>query len=366
MIRKNESVDRFFLTINIILLVIGFTIFLSASLGILANDSAQFSSIVFKQVFFGIILGLVACFIFSRINYKILKKYSLAIFIFSAILTILVFIPHIGATINGARRWIILWGFSFQPTSVLSFGFIVYWATWLSYAKEKVSELKYGILPLIAMLSLTGILLLLEPDTDSFIVLGMTGVAMLWFAGGKLRHVIYLGIAAIVCVAILALARPYVMSRLKSFIDPSANSQTSGYQLQQSSIAIGSGEMFGKGLGQSIQKYKFLPESISDSVFAVLGEELGFIGSVGVIILFLIFIFRGLRIAISAPDSFGGLLVSGIVILITVQSFTNIASILGIIPFSGIPLAFFSQGGTSMLVMLAEIGIVLNVSRFSK
>ncbi len=153
------------------------------------------------------------------------------------------------------------------------------------------------------------------------------------------------------------------MSRIETYINPGANSQTSGYQVQQSLIAVGSGQVFGRGLGQSIQKYKFLPESISDSIFAVLGEELGFVGCLAVIVLFLFFIFRGFRIAVKAPDNFGGLLVSGIITLIAFQSFINIASVLGVIPFSGIPLAFFSQGGTSMLFMLAQIGIVLNISK---
>jgi cell division protein FtsW len=156
------------------------------------------------------------------------------------------------------------------------------------------------------------------------------------------------------------------MSRLQTYINPSANSQTSGYQIQQSLIAVGSGQVFGKGLGQSIQKYKFLPESISDTIFAVLAEEGGFVGSVVVIFLFLFFVFRGFRIAIRSPDTFGGLLVVGIVILTILQSFTNIASVLGIIPFSGLPLAFFSQGGTAMLMVLVQIGIVLNVSKFGK
>ncbi len=226
--------------------------------------------------------------------------------------------------------------------------------------------MKYGLLPLILILAAIGLLLLSEPDTDSFIIIGLTGMIMLLLAGGKVKHFFMLGAIAVACVVVLAFVRPYLMSRIKSFINPSAHSLTSGYQLQQSLIAIGSGEFFGRGLGQSIQKYKFLPESISDSIFAVLGEELGFVGSVIAIGLFLFFIFRGFRISIRAPDSFSGLLVAGIVILITIQSFTNIASILGIIPFSGIPLAFFSQGGTSMLIMLLEIGIILNISKFAK
>ncbi len=365
--RKNEGVDKLFLFSVIALLIIGFTTFMSASMGILASNSAQFSSITFKQSFFGIILGLVACFIFSRVPYKSLKKYSLVIFIFSLLITALVFVPGIGSSLNTfAKRWIVVGTFTFQPVALLNIGFIIYWAAWLSYVKDKVSEIKYGLLPLLGLIAVIGGLLLSQPDNDSFVVICVTGVTMFLVAGGKFKHVLLIGALGVVCLAILAFTRPYVMSRIETFINPGTNSQTSGYQVQQSLIAIGSGQFFGRGLGQSIQKYKFLPESISDSIFAVLGEELGFVGCVSVIGLFLFFVFRSFRIAIQAPDAFGGLLVVGIVILIAIQSFINIASTLGIIPFSGIPLAFFSQGGTSMLTMLAQIGIVLNISKTSK
>jgi cell division protein FtsW len=361
-----DGVDKIFLSLIISLLIIGFAVFLSASMGIFAKDSAQFTSIAFKQGFFGIVLGLVTCFIFSKINYKFFKKYSLSIFILSLLACAAIFIPNVGVVLNGAKRWIIIFGLSFQPVALLNIGFIMYWAAWLSSVKEKVAEIKYGLVPLLVILTIIGVLLLKQPDTDSFFIICATGIAMFLIAGGRFKHVLLLGLVGIVCLAVLAFSRPYVMSRIETFINPSANSLTSGYQLQQSLIAIGSGQFSGRGFGQSVQKYKFLPESISDSIFAVLGEEIGFVGCIIIIALFLAFIFRGFRIAIKSPDIFGGLLVMGIVILISLQSFVNIASTLGIIPFSGVPLAFFSQGGTSMLAMLAQMGIVLNVSRFGK
>ena len=248
----------------------------------------------------------------------------------------------------------------------MNIGIIIFWSAWLSSVKDRVSTFKYGFLPLIIVSVLIGGLLLTQPDTDSFIVLCTTCVGMFLIAGGKKRYIAVLAVMGIICVAILAFTRPYVMARIETFVHPKDNSQTSGYQIQQSLIAIGAGQVFGKGLGQSIQKYKFLPESISDTIFAVVAEEGGFILCVFIIALFLFFVFRGFRIAIRSPDTFGGLLVAGIVILTILQSFTNIASVLGIIPFSGLPLAFFSQGGTAMLLLLAEIGIVLNVSKFGK
>jgi len=362
---NEKSIDKVFLGTVIALLVIGFVIFISASMGILAKDSAQFNSIVSKQIFFGIIFGLISCFIFSKINYKIYKKYSLFIFIVSIIFASLVFIPSLGTNLNTfANRWISLFGFTFQPVAVLNIGFIISWSAWLSAIREKVATFKLGFLPLIILISITGGLLLSQPDTDSFVILCVTFIVMFIVSGGKKRYVAILGILGIVCLAVLAFTRPYVMSRIETYIHPGDNSQTSSYQIQQSLIAVGSGQVFGKGLGQSIQKYKFLPESISDTIFAVLAEEGGFVYCVLVIAIFLFFVLRGFRIAIRSPDTFGGLLVVGIVILTILQSFTNIASVLGIIPFSGLPLAFFSQGGTAMLLVLTQVGIVLNVSKF--
>lgn len=364
---NNKSIDKVFLGTVITLLVAGFVIFISASMGILAKDSAQFASIVSKQIFFGIIFGSIACFIFSNIDYKILKKYSLFIFIGSIVFTALVFVPGLGTNLNTfARRWISIFGFTFQPVALLNIGFIISWSAWLSSVKEKVSTFKRGFIPLLIIISITAGLLLSQPDTDSFIILCTTFVCMFIIAGGKKRYVVILGILGIACIAVLAFTRPYIMTRIETYIHPGANSQTSGYQIQQSLIAVGSGQVFGKGLGQSVQKYKFLPESISDTIFAVLAEEGGFVTCVFIIIVFLFFVFRGFRIAIRSPDIFGGLLVAGIVILTILQSFTNIASVLGIIPFSGVPLSFFSQGGTAMLLVLLEIGIVLNVSKFGK
>lgn len=364
---KEKSIDKVFLGTVITLLVMGFVIFISASMGILSKDSIQFTSIVSKQIFFGIIFGLIACFIISKIDYKIYNRFASIIFVFSIIITSLVFVPGLGTDLNTfARRWISIFGFTFQPVAILNIGFIIYWAAWLAYIKEKVVTLKYGFLPLVGIMAIAGGLLLKQPDTDSFLILCATAVAMFIVAGGKKRYVAILIALGFICIAILAINRPYVMSRIDTYIHPGDNSQTSGYQIQQSLIAIGSGQVFGKGLGQSIQKYKFLPESISDTIFAVLAEEGGFVWCVFVIGVFLFFTFRGFKIAIKSPDIFGGLLVVGIVILTILQSFINIASVLGIIPFSGLPLAFFSQGGTAMFMVLVQIGMVLNVSKFGK
>jgi cell division protein FtsW len=216
------------------------------------------------------------------------------------------------------------------------------------------------------ILTVVGSLLLNQPDTDTFAVIMFAGFAMFLVAGGKWRHVFALIIFAIIGLLIIASVRPYVKQRLLTFINPAENAQTSGYQIQQSLIAVGSGGFAGRGFGQSIQKFNFLPEPIGDSIFAVAAEEFGFVGATGIILLFVFFTVKGLRIAIKTHDLFGRLLVVGIVILIVSQAFLNIGAMLGVLPLTGIPLPFVSHGGTALLITLGMVGIVLNVSRHEK
>ena len=284
----------------------------------------------------------------------------------SLVLTLLVFVPKIGVTHNGARRWLSLGGISFQPAEFLKIAFIIYFSAWLSGVKEKVATFRYGLLPLLVLMGIIGVIMLKQPDTDGLVVIAMAGIGIFITAGGRWRHLSILILIMIIGMAVTAYSRPYVMDRFTTFINPSSDSRGAGWQIQQSLNAIGSGEMFGRGFGQSIQKFKFLPESIGDSIFAVAAEEFGFVGSFALILTFVLFAFRGLKISLKSPDEFGGLLVVGIVILVISQSFINIASMLGVIPLSGLPLVFFSQGGTSMFLTLAEMGIILNVSRYRK
>ncbi|NQV88401.1 MAG: cell division protein FtsW [Parcubacteria group bacterium] len=363
---KTVSFDKPFLIAVILLTVGGFFIFSSASLGLLARDGAEFSSVAFNQAFFGLFLGTIALIINSKIHYRFWRKYALFIFLASIVLTLLVFVPGLGFTHGGAQRWIVIAGFSFQPAELLKIGFIIYFAAWMSGIKEKVTSFSYGLLSFIGITGITGLILLKQPDTGTFIVIFFAGLAMFVVAGALWRHVGLLLLAVFCGVLILSLFRPYIKDRITTFLDPSKDSLGSGYQIQQSLIAIGSGGIGGRGFGQSVQKFNFLPEPIGDSIFAVAGEEFGFIGASSIILLFLFFAFRGLKISIKAPDSFGRLLVVGIVILIISQSFVNIGAILGVLPLSGIPLVFVSHGGTALFMTLAEIGIVLNISKYQK
>lgn len=361
-----KKIDRPFFFTVIILLVVGFFIFTSASLGLLARDGARFSSVAISQLLLGVVGGSIAMFWLSNVNYKIWKKFALPLFVFSIFATLLVFIPGLGLEFGGARRWLDLGITTFQPAELLKIGFVIYLATWLSNVRQHVQKIKFGLLPLMGLLALVAFVLLVQPDTGTFLVIATTGVAMFLVAGSRTRDILILGLTGIAGLGALALIRPYVLSRILSFINPAYDPLGSSYQIQQSLIAIGSGGFFGRGFGQSVQKFEYLPEPIGDSIFSVAAEEFGFFGAVILITLFIFLAFRGLKIATRAPDYFSGLLVVGIVILILSQSFINIGSMLGVLPLTGLPLIFVSHGGSAMFLVLAEIGIILNISKYQK
>jgi cell division protein FtsW len=364
---KSNSIDKPLLISILLLSFGGFFVFTSASLGLLANESgAQFSSIAINQSI-SLVIGLCLClFVAFKINYKILKKSAFYFLFFAIILNLLVFVPKIGMTHGGATRWIDLGIITFQPSEILQLAFIIYFATWLSAVKERVRTFKFGLLPFLVLLSITGSILLLQKDTDTFIVICTSGVAMFMVAGARFKDIILLGLIGIMAFGVLAYNRPYIQTRLKTFINPSLDETGAGYQINQSLIAVGSGQITGRGFGQSVQKFDYLPEPIGDSIFAVASEEFGFMGGVIIILLFMIFSLRALKIASLAPDMFGGLLVVGIVILIITESFMNISSMLGIIPLSGQPLLFISHGGTALIITLFMSGIILNISKYAK
>ena len=326
---RRRKIDKpFFITV-MILISSGFFIFLSASLGLLTKEGASLSSVMFNQVFLGLILGTVGMVITSRINYMHYRKYAFYIFLSSLVLSALVFTPFFGFEHGGAKRWLSLGSISFQPAEFLKLGFIIYFAAWLASVRTKVKTFKYGILPMIILLVLTGGILLNQPDTGTFLVIFITAMGMLFAAGAKWKHVFAMIATAGVGFGILAYLRPYVLQRVLTFINPTADGLGAGYQIKQSLIAIGSGQWFGRGFGKSIQKFNFLPEPMGDSIFAVTAEEWGFIGCVFLIALFLFFAYRGLHIASVSTNNFGRLLATGIVILIVSQSFINMASMYG-------------------------------------
>lgn len=362
---KKWKGDNVFLGIVIALVVIGVVMFTSASLGILARNEDKFYNVLLSQFVFGLGGGIIALYLGLRIPYGFWRKYALYLFILGLGLTALVF-TKLGSSHGGATRWVSIFGFSFQPVEFLKIGFVIYFAAWLSWLRGKLDDIRLSVIPLFAFVGISAFLLLKQPDTKSVILIVVTAIGMLFVSGVPWKYLLGVMAVALVGFSILVFFKPYLMNRVQTFLNPSQNSNTSSYQLQQSLIAIGSGGMFGRGVGQSIQKFNYLPEPQGDSIFAVIGEELGFVGSVLVICLFIAFAFRGYRIALLAPDSFTKMLVIGFITLMTAQSFMNIASITGVFPLTGVPLVFISQGGTSLLLALGMVGIILNISSHGK
>lgn len=361
--RTKKEVDKLFLWLTITLVIVGFFIFVSASLGLYAREGLGLMVVMLRQLFLGVIGGLAVMWLLSHVSYKHWKKYALPVFLLSLGITCLVFVPGLGYSHSGATRWLDLGVVSLQPVELLKIGFVICLAAWFAYAGDKIKTIKFGILPFLALLGLVVAVLFAQPDTGGIIVIGLTGVAMFFIAGARWLHIIGLGGLGVAALAILAYSRPYIQDRLLTFVDSTVDPLGSGYQIKQSLIAVGSGEWFGRGFGQSIQKFNYVPEPIGDSIFAVFAEEWGFVGSVILILLFIAFALRGYKIAANAKDQFAKLLVVGLVTLIAAQSFVNIGALIGVLPLTGLPLIFVSHGGTAIFIALASVGIILNVSR---
>lgn len=365
MTNKELKIDKLFLISVTLLTVAGFFIFTSASLGLLARDGASFQSVAMNQSI-GLIIGIIGFFIMSKLNYKILRKHAFYILGGAVALNLLLFVPFLTLDHGGASRWIDLGFITFQPSEFLKIAFIIYFAAWLSSIKDKVTSFKLGIMPYVIIVGILGLLLLAQPDTDTLVVIAGTGLIMLLVAGARIRHILFLGLVMVLMLGLVVAFRPYVKQRIMTFLNHTSDPQGSGYQIQQSLIAIGSGQITGRGFGQSVQKFNYLPEPIGDSIFAVSAEEFGFIGSVILIGLFILFFIRSIKISVNSADSFGGLTALGIAILIIVESFMNISSMLGIIPLSGMPLLFVSHGGTALIIALGATGIIANISKYKK
>lgn len=362
-IRKKEM-DKVFLAMVAATIVWGFIIFVSASLGLLTREGASFSSIIYNHII-SIFLGGGLLILCARIPYTFWRKNAFYVLLSSIFFTLLVFIPGLGMHHGGATRWIDLGVMSLQPAEFLKLGAVIYFSAWLSGVKGKIGSLHYSLLPFVILMSIISAVLLLQPDMGTILVIGLSLFIVLISAGAKWRWIGVLFGAGAVSVFSLFLFVPYVRARIETFLDPAKDITGAGYQVKQSLLAIGSGGFFGRGAGQSIQKFNFLPEPINDSIFAVAAEEFGFIGGFILITLFILIALRGFRIAGRAKDNFGALLTIGIIVLIVGQSFINMASMMGIFPLIGMPLLFVSHGGSAFLASMAGIGIILNISKFA-
>lgn len=365
----------FILCITVALLLsLGIVMVLSASSPSSLSETESSYTYVIKQLQ-SAILGIVLMIFISRIDYRILKnkKIYLAAYIVSVGILFLVLVPGIGKSVNGARRWIKL-GITFQPSEITKVGLIVFFAAILTENRDKLKNIKTGFFAPLAFVMIPALILLLVQNHLSVVIVLVVVVSvMMLMAGSKLSHFATFGsIGAVLGSIGLYIMAKYTESgsfrikRITSFLNPWADAKGAGWQVIQSLYAIGSGGLFGVGLGDSKQKYLYIPEPHNDFIFAVLAEELGFFGCVIVILLFAIFIWRGILIAMKAPDMFGSLLAIGITTLIGIQAIINIAVVTSSIPNTGMPLPFFSYGGTSLVILLCSVGILLNISRQSK
>jgi cell division protein FtsW len=359
------KIDRFFLISVTTLTIFGFVIFLSAALGLLARDGADFGMVAIKQAV-SLAVGIGAFWFFSRFNYHTIRKFAFFILGGAIIINLLLFIPGLTLEHGGASRWIDLGFISFQPSEFLKVAFIIYLAAWIHFAKDKISQLKFGLLPYIFLIAILGALLLAQSDTDTLAIIGFTGIVMLFISGLPLRHIVIAGSLMILAILAVLWFQPYALDRVKTFINRGSDTQGSGYQINQSLIAIGSGGWNGRGFGQSVQKFGYLPEPIGDSIFAVAAEEFGFLGSIALLALYISLAISSFRIGTRTHDIFGSMFAIGLAVLIIIESFMNIGAMLGIIPLSGLPLLFVSHGGTALIIILAASGIVANVSKYAR
>ncbi|MBI4067936.1 cell division protein FtsW [Candidatus Kaiserbacteria bacterium] len=358
--------DTVLLLVTVALLAFGLLVFSSASLGLFAREGIKVSSIVANHFILGFGLGSVALFICAALPYRLWKVAAPYLYVAALGLTALVFVPTIGLEHGGSMRWLEFGPLSLQPSESLKVGLIMALAAYFTTIKGHIHSWYYGLGGFLAILAIPSALLLLQPDHGTLGVILITAGIMFITAGGDLRQIAMICIAGTLITGFVFATQPYVRERVLTFIDPGRDPSGASYQVQQSLLALGSGELTGRGLGQGIQKFQYLPEPVGDSIFAVIGEEFGFIGTTIVVMLFALFLIRGFSIGIRAPDYFGGLMAVGIVSYITVEAFLNMAAMLSLVPLTGIPLIFMSQGGTALFVALGSVGILVNISRHAK
>lgn len=361
---SSAPADRAFLIYCVIIIIFGLLALSSASV---APGIDRFNDPYFfikRQLLFGFLPGLVAFFALSKISYTAWKRWTMPFFVGISMLLIAVFIPGIGSNHGtGSQSWIAFGNFSFQPVEIAKLGLILFLAGLLARMGERIGSFKEGFLPALCLGIAPILLVIAQPDIGTAAVLFAIVFCILFLARANMMHLVLLLLASVIAFGVLIIIAPYRAARLTTFLHPELDPQGIGYQINQASVAIGSGGLFGLGLGHSRQKFQYLPEVHADSIFAIIAEELGFIITVGFLIILILFIYRGYSIGMQAPDAFGRLVVGGIMSWIMVQSIFNIGAMVGILPLTGLPLPFVSHGGTALMVGMAAMGIVANISK---
>ena len=361
--RLNMDLPLFIATL--LVLAIGLVMVYSASAVLALNQHGDSWFFVKRQMIFAA-LGIVTMLGLQRLDYMILRRWAKPLLLICFIMLVAVLIPGIGVVRGGARSWLGIGSLGIQPSEFMKMGLIVFLASYLSSRTEQLPNFFKGLLPPLSLIGLAFGLIMLQPDLGTGAVLLGATIMMLFAAGMHWRHIFGLSLFGAAGLVGLILAAPYRLQRITAFLDPWQDPLGAGYQAIQSLYAIAPGGLFGLGLGMSRQKFSYLPEPQTDFIFAIIAEELGFLGASLVIVLFAIIIWRGMRIAISAPDSFSALLATGIVGMIAVQVMINIGVVIGMMPVTGITLPLISYGGSSLTLMLTALGVLLNISRYAR
>jgi cell division protein FtsW len=363
---KKKSADFILLITTVSLVFIGIVMVFSSSW---PESMEKYGNGYFflKKQLISAIIGFVAMVATMNIKYHVYRRFALPIYIFALLLGCLIFSP-LGMEIKGATRWLDFGFTTFMPSDAIKLASIIFFAKFLTNKKEKIGTFLQGTIPALLLIGLSCILILVQPDLGTTVTLAATLIAMFFVAGARVFHLLGMGVGAgfFLYYAITSEGNEYRMERWTTFRDPFSDKLDSGWQIVQSLYALGSGGIFGLGLGKSRQKFFYIPEAYNDFIFSIIGEELGLLGTLLVLFLFLLLIWRGVIIAMKTEDLFGCYLASGITALIAIQSLINIAVVTSSIPTTGITLPFISYGGTSLLFYMAGVGILLNISRHTK
>ncbi|MFH1360071.1 MAG: putative lipid II flippase FtsW [Candidatus Omnitrophota bacterium] len=347
------------------LVCIGVVMIFSAS-GVYALQEEGDSGYFLKRHLVFVMIGLVSAVIMMSFDYRELQKYAKPLLLMALALLVLVLIPGIGREIHGARRWFRIGSFSFQPSEFTKLVMIIYAADYLARKRNKIRDLTQGFMPLMGVLGVVCLLILKQPDLGTSLSIAFILLIMFFVAGTNLAHLGLVCLLAIPAITLLIARVPYRLRRILAFLDPWQDSQGIGFQLTQSQIALGSGGLLGVGLGKSLQKLFYLPAAHTDFIFSIIGEELGLLGTMTIILLFVFLIWQGARIAKRTQDPFGYYLSVGIVAMIGLQAVVNIGVSIGALPTKGLPLPFVSYGGSALIVNITAIGLLLNISRIEE
>jgi cell division protein FtsW len=358
---RKVSPDYFLFLVVVALAGFGVVMVYSAS-AILATDRFRDPYFFLRKQFFWALLGLGTLWATMAVDYRRWRAIVLPLLGLAVLLLVAVLVPHFGQEINGTRRWL-RWGpVSFQPTELAKLALVLYLADFLARRQAHIASFWRGFLPPLLVTGVMAALILKQPDLGSSVALVAVVLSMIYVAGARLRHMAVVALAAVPVIVLLVAGASYRLRRVFAFIDPWADPRGAGFQIIQSYLALGGGGFAGRGLGESKQKLFYLPEPHTDFIFAIVGEELGFVGAVLTVSLFGLLLWRGMRIALRVADPFGALAAIGITAMLTTQALVNLGVVVGLLPTKGLPLPFVSFGGSSLLIAMASVGLLLNIS----